>query len=126
MLSIIKSNPASQVFNKSKAKSNTKQIITTIIFLAFIKNKHFAVHLNLVDVFFYPQVYFTALFADWNTGSPIVSIVMPLLFPVSYDISVDSGHAEIWWRSKDREPGWATECYLAVTCNNNKDHVDYK
>lgn len=54
MLSIIKSNPASQVFNKSKAKSNTKQIITTIIFLTFIENKEFAVNLSLIYVFFDP------------------------------------------------------------------------
>ena len=54
MLSIIKSNPASQVFNKNKAKSNTKQIITTIIFLAFIKDEKFAINLNLIYVFFDP------------------------------------------------------------------------
>jgi len=115
MLSMIKSNPASQVFNKSKAKSNTKQIIPTIIFLAFIKDKHFAIHLNLIYVLLHPQVDFTSLLADWDTGSPIVSIVMPLLFSVSHNVSIDSGHSESWRRGENRKPGWAAECDLSAT-----------
>jgi len=118
---MINSIPASQVFNKSKAKSNTKQIIPTIIFLAFIKDEEFAVNLNLIYVFSNQQVNFTALFADWDTSPPVISIVMPLLFSVSHDVSIDGRHAKVWRRSKNSEPGWAAECDLGATCDGKRD-----
>jgi len=100
--------------NKSNPNSNNKQIIITI-FLAFIKDKEFTVDLDLICVLLNPQVNFTVLFSDWDTGSPIVSIVMPLLFSVSHNVSIDSGHSESWRRGENRKPGWAAECDLSAT-----------
>lgn len=113
--------PASRTLRKSKAKSNNKQIIPTIIFLTLIENEEFTVHLNLVDVFPHPQVNFATLFANWDAGSPIVSVVMPLLFSVSHNVSIDCRHTETWWRSENGKPGWATKRNLSATCYRNRD-----
>jgi len=120
-LSSTRSIPASQLLNKSNPNSNNKQIIATIIFLALIKNKEFAIHLNLVHIFFNPKVHLTALFANWNTCPPIISIVMPLLFSVSHDISIDCRDSEIWRRSNDGKPGWAAKCNLCATGDRKSD-----
>lgn len=119
-LSSTRSIPASQLLNKSNPKSNNKQIIATI-FLAFIKDKEFTVDLDLICVLLNPQVNFTVLFSDWDTGSPIVSIVMPLLFSVSHDISIDCRDSEIWRRSNDGKPGWAAKCNLCATGDRKSD-----
>ena len=101
-------------------------MIKTILIIFFIKNVKFAVYWYLVYVFSHPQVNFAAVWPSRDLGSPIVSVLSPLLLAISDDIIVNGGNTKSWRRSDDHEPGWVSECNLPVTGNDKQCHIDYK
>jgi hypothetical protein len=110
-----------------KATINATIIKTiVVIFLIFIKNVEFSVYWDLVYILPNPQVYFTAIWANRDLRTPIVSIMSPLLLTVSHNIIVNSRYSEFWWWSDDHKPGWISECDLPITSNDKQCHIDYK
>ena len=101
-------------------------MIKTILIIFFIKNVKFAINWYLVYVFSHPQVDFTLVWSSRDLGSPIVSVLTPLLLAISDDIIVNGGNTKSWRRSDDHEPGWVSECNLPIASNYNQGHVDHK
>jgi len=110
-----------------KIKTTIKAItIKAILIIFFIENVEFPINWYLVYVFSHPQVYFAAFWTSRDLGSPIVSVLTPLLLAISDDIIVNGGNTKSWRRSDDHEPGWVTECNLPITGDNDQGHVNHK
>jgi len=101
-------------------------MIKTILIIFFIKDVKFTVYLSLIYVFSYPEVDFAAIWPNRDLCAPIISVMSPLLSPVSDDIIVNCSNSKCRRRSNYHEPGWVSKSNLCRTldCNNKNAGQD--